>query len=472
MDAYKSLLCSVRKAIILENIYDLLDWDQRVMMPVGALEYRVAQVGVIKCIITEILSDPSIKEKLDLINIEELDAKGKANIREIKRLHCKYTCMTPQLTIEINENVSKAKAAWKEALAKKDFNVFLPWLEKIFTLAKEKASHCKGKEAYEVLLSDYTLISHDVVKKELERLKQTALRLIKKGECSSIDVPHTLQRPFIQQMLEQCGFDHTKGRLDESTRPFSVCHGRITVSYREWKKSIASALHEAGHGWYDQGLPVELFGQPIGCQRSSSLHETQAKFWEDCIGKNKPFWTYFFPILQKHYSPYFDDITFDEFYQNVICIEPKEKRLESDEVTYILHIILRYEIEVDVIEGRLEVKDIPQAWANKMKEYLGLDVEEDSCLQDIHWSLGGIGYFPAYIVGLMGAAQMYEAMLRDCPDVEKEISEGNFETVHAWLKEHVWDHGSFYEEDELIEKATGTTLSADAYISYLEKKFR
>jgi len=251
-----------------------------------------------------------------------------------------------------------------------------------------------------------------------------------------------------------------------------VCHGRMTVNYREWKKTIASALHEAGHGWYDQGLPRELFGMPIGRQRSHSIHETQSKLWEDFIGKNIPFWTFFFPQLQKQYAPYFDGMSLEEFLSTLTCIEPRENRLASDEVTYILHIILRFEIEKDVIRGTLDVKNIPTVWAKKMKEYLGLDVDEDSCLQDIHWARAGIGYFPAYAVGLIGAAQQYKAMKQDFPELENEISKGNFEHVHEWLSENIWKKGSRLCECELIKQATGEDFTANAYISYLENKFK
>ena len=339
-------------------------------------------------------------------------------------------------------------------------------------LLETKEASVLKKKTYEVLLDDFTHIPLDIVERELKRLKITALKLVKENECKVIDVPKEVQRPFIRDMLEQCGFDFNKGRLDEYTHPFSVSHGRITVDYREWKKTISSALHEAGHAWYDQGLPIKAFGTPIGCQRSHAIHETQSKLWEDFIGKGEPFWTFFFPKLQKQYTPYFDGMTFEEFYNIITIIEPREKRLGSDEVTYILHIILRFEIEMDVINGDLHVGDIPSAWARKMKEYLGLEVEEHSCLQDIHWARAGIGYFPAYAVGLIGAAQFYNAMKRDYPDIEEEISDGKFDNIHIWLKENIWSHGSRYSECELIKQATGESFSADAYIDYLEKKYK
>jgi carboxypeptidase Taq len=267
--------------------------------------------------------------------------------------------------------------------------------------------------------------------------------------------------------------------LDESTHPFaSGFHPhdvRLTTRFKENDifYSLGSTIHETGHGLYEQGLPAEHFGTPLGESVSLGIHESQSRMWENLIGKRKAFWKHFYPKLQKEFPAPFKKLSLDEFYKIINRVNPSLIRTESDEVTYNLHVILRFEIEKDMIEGTIKLEDLPKIWKAKMKEYLGVDVPNDTLgvLQDVHWSTGGIGYFPTYSLGNLYSGQFYTQMKKDIPEVEQKISKGDFQEILEWLRKNIHRQGKTYRAKDLVKKVTGETLSEKHWSDYIRKKY-
>jgi carboxypeptidase Taq len=275
------------------------------------------------------------------------------------------------------------------------------------------------------------------------------------------------------------GFDLESGRIDKSTHPFtSGFHPndvRITTRYSEKDVfySIGSTIHESGHALYDQGLPEEHFGTPLAESISLGIHESQSRLWENNVGKSRSFWNYFYPKLQKEFPKPFKSIPTEAFYKAINAVSPSLIRTQADEVTYNLHIIIRFEIEKEMIEGSIDLAKLPEIWRFKMKKYLGIDVptDKEGVLQDVHWSTGYIGYFPTYSLGNLYAAQLYDTMAKQIPGLSKKIGDGQLEEVRDWLRKKVHIHGKTYNAQELIKKITGEYLNSRYFNEYLEKKY-
>ncbi|HLJ24731.1 MAG TPA: carboxypeptidase M32 [Candidatus Acidoferrales bacterium] len=287
------------------------------------------------------------------------------------------------------------------------------------------------------------------------------------------------QKIFAQAAGAAIGFDFDAGRLDETTHPFCSGHGpgdcRITTRYNEhhFNEAFFGVLHESGHGIYDQGLPHEHFGTPLGSATSLGIHESQSRLWENMVGKSRPFWIYFYPLLQKEFPSPLQNVPLETFYRSLNSVEPSFIRVEADEVTYNLHVILRFEIERALIEGDIAVGDLPNIWNSKMKELLMLDVPSDSLgvLQDVHWSGGMIGYFPTYSLGNLYSAQFFAAARRDLPKLDDEMARGEFGSLLKWLREKIHVHGKFYSAQELAKNATGEPLNSKYFAEYITRKF-
>ncbi len=291
--------------------------------------------------------------------------------------------------------------------------------------------------------------------------------------------PLAAQQEFNTKLAQDIGFDFGAGRMDISTHPFTTNFHpqdvRITTRYDEADifSSIGSTIHEVGHALYEQGIPAEHFGTPLGEAISLGIHESQSRIWENNIGKSLPFWKHVYPRLQKAFPRPFGRIPLEAFYRTLNRVTPSLIRTESDEVTYNLHIILRFEIEKDLIEGRLKVKDLPEAWNAKMKEYLGVTVPNDrlGVLQDVHWAGGSIGYFPTYALGNVYAAQFYASAHTHLPGLERDLARGNFATLREWLRKEIHAHGKFYTAESLVRRVTGEPLQTKYFIEYLTRKY-
>ncbi|MGH2612870.1 MAG: carboxypeptidase M32, partial [Rhabdochlamydiaceae bacterium] len=384
---------------------------------------------------------------------------------------------------------TKACSAWSDAKKESNFKKFAPHLEKIVQLNQKKATYIGYKESpYDTLLDLYEPEStsaklvplFDSLKIGLKTLLQ---KIVLKPPIDKSFLKQNFdpmaQLEFGKTLLKAMGFRPTVSRLDLSSHPFcSPMHPtdiRMTTRIHrdDLMSNIMSALHEGGHGLYGQNLPLQFFGTPLGEQASIGIDESQSRFWETRIGRTRPFWHYFLPQLQAAF-PQLKTISLDQFYTTINTVSPSFIRVEADEVTYTLHIIIRFEIEKMIIEGALKVQDIPHVWNQKMHELLGITPPNDAlgCLQDIHWACGSMGYFPTYALGNLYAAQFFEKFAQDCPDWENKVSQGNLAFICEWLKNHIHQWGQQLTPQELIEKVTGKPLSEKPYLDYLHEKYQ
>ncbi len=483
MRAYDELKKTIKKAGILNTVHELLDWDQEVTMPKGASWLRAIQRGTISEVAHEIFTQKKVGELIKEAEKEELNEEEKALVREVKKKYERATKVPSSLIKEITETSARATEKWKEAREKNEYEIFKPELKKIIELQKEYAKLINpDKNPYEVLIEDYESdIPYEEIKKNLEKIKEESKELLKKikekepprTDFLTKEIEEEKQLIINKTVAATIGYDFEKGRLDLSVHPFTGAYGRITTRTSEgWLEAITGTIHEAGHGMYEHGLREEEIGTPLGEPSTLSVHESQSRIWENNIGRSKEFWEYFWPRISKEYG--LEEISVEEIYRAVNIVKPSLIRVEADEVTYPLHIILRFEIEDDLINGRITVDELPTIWNNKMKELLGIIPPNNKLgvLQDIHWSMGSIGYFPTYALGTMIAAQLYEKIKKDIPTMKEEIRKGEFKRIKEWLKEKIHQQGRKYEVPELIRRATGKEISSEDYIKYLKEKYK
>ncbi len=478
---YLELISLVRKAGILGGINELLSWDQEVMMPKGANTVRSMEMGVIAEVSHDIGTQDKIGLLISQINETKLSTKEIVTLREIKEDYERAKKVPSSLVKEAAELYANAMEVWRKARETNTYSLFAPWLEKIIDINKRYAQAINPNEdSYAILFYDYEKgLTLDEVRAFFKTLKAELVPLIHKiGTQAKVDtkilskkIPVETQMKFNHYLAELIGYDFSKGRLDVSTHPFTAGYGRITTRFDEgWLPSILSTLHESGHGMYEHNLPISDYGLPAGTARSLGVHESQSRFFENHIGRSKQFWKTLFPKLQKEYGL---DVSFEVFYRLINIVEPGFIRVNADELTYSMHVILRFEIEQDLLHGVLSVNDLPKAWNAKMKEYLGVVPPTDSlgCLQDMHWASGGVGYFATYAIGSMISAQLFAAAKRAIPKLEQQIEKHNFKELHAFLKTNIHSKGCLYSTKELILKATGKEPGPDDYVSYLKQKF-
>jgi len=431
----------------------------------------------------EIATSPHIGELLKTLKSVKLTEEQKAVVKEISWRYERMRRLPADLVEEFARTRSEAHAAWEKAREKDNFAIFEPHLTKIVELSiKMGKALDPDKDPYENLVAEYEPgIPLAEIRKSLNDIKERLKPLIaaaakrKTVNYKFMDkkVPAKVQEELCRDIAACMGFDFSFGRLDVSTHPFTSNVGdvRITTAYnRDWKFSIGSTIHETGHALYEQGLPREHFGTPLGQDRNMSIHESQSRLWENHVGGGKPFWKHWFPIINSKCGLKTD---FDSFYRAINAVKPGLIRIQSDELTYPMHIILRFELEDELIHGRIKVKDLPSLWRKRMKELVGIEpaTDRDGVLQDVHWSAGLFGYFPTYTIGSMIAAQLYAAALRDIPDLEKSIAKGDCKPLLSWLRERIHNHGRRYSTKELVRRATGKEPCADDYVAYLAKKF-
>jgi carboxypeptidase Taq len=389
---------------------------------------------------------------------------------------------------EFAKITSQAIIAWRNAKNENAYQQFAPFLDRIVSLCRKKADLLGYKEhPYDALLDQF---EPDLKTKEVDhlfsKLRMTLTPMIKKMSHQPIDDQflqgswdQKKQMAFSQKLLDAMGYDSNKGRVDFSSHPFSSSShptdSRITTRIHPTSliSNLFVILHEGGHALYEMGLPQAEFGSPLGDARSLGVHESQSRWWETRIGLSRPFWQYFFPLLKETFKGQLDHINLDTFYRAINKVEPTFIRVEADEVTYPLHVVLRFEMEKALIEGSLNVRDIPDAWNAKMEEFLGIvpSTNREGCLQDIHWSMGAFGYFPTYTLGNLYAAHLFEAFVRDHSDWEKLVAAGELGFIKRWLHEKVYQHGRRYTTQELLKQATGHDFSAEPYLHYLKKKY-
>ena len=482
MQEYDELVRLVKRAGVTSSIAELLSWDQQVMMPSGAKHVRAEQMGLIKSIQHELAVHPRIGELLTKIDRNNLNEEQQAQVHEIEWAYRREIGIPTALAEEFAVLTASADSAWNEAKNGNNFLIFLPFLERIVEKQREIA-HCMdpNREPYEVLMENFESgLSLASVNKFFGEIKSVTVPLVE--AISKLPVPDTsileipiqksLQMGYNTWFTRKLGYDLGKGRLDLSSHPMTIGFGRITTNLSSgWWNAISSTMHEKGHGDYEHNLPFEHFGTPLGTARSLGIHESQSRLWENQVGKSLWFWEHNYDDLQSAYHHVLKNTDVTSFYRLINVVKPGFVRVDADELTYILHIALRFEIEQSLISGDLAVKDVPEAWDVKMEELLGIIPPTDTlgCLQDIHWSGGWLGYFPTYVVpGNMVAAQLFNMAAES---IAPELFGGNTKVLGEWLHQNIHRHGCRYGSLELVRRATGKELGSEDYTRYLTAKF-
>ncbi|MBS0635337.1 MAG: carboxypeptidase M32 [Verrucomicrobia bacterium] len=479
-----------RRAQTLEGISRLLGWDQETYMPKDATPVRAEQLKLLTELSHEAKTGPvfeaQLKKLIDLktgkIKASNLTQEQQAAVRLYARDFTREKKLPSQFVQDFVHHTSQAIVTWQKAKAANKFAMFLPSLKKTIDLTIEKTELIGYKTtAYDALIDEYepgiTTKEVDAIFEEVKAgVKPIIKRAPKPKKEIQIDCTLNEQLEMCHELLHDIGFDFNRGRLDVSSHPFSQSYhpydSRITC--RDESDSLIvqllTTLHEAGHSFYEMGFPVKAFGTPLAQAVSMGIHESQSRFWETRIGRSRAFWKFFLPKLQKRFKK---ELKLDDFMSRLNQVQPSFIRTDSDEVTYPLHVILRYEIEKELVSGKLAVKDLPKRWNAGIKDLLGITVKTDveGCLQDIHWSMGAFGYFPTYSLGNIYAAQMFEAFAKKHPTWEKQVEKGQFGFIQEWLHDNVWQHGRRYDGNDLIRKISGKALTAKPFINYLNEKY-
>ena len=469
----------------------LLAWDQRVMMPPAGAEVRAEQLATVTSVVHERFTSPEIGRLLEELRPHEeslpYDSDEASLIRVARRDFEKATRVPGDLRGELARAAAAGYAAWQEARARSDFEHLRPSLERNVEL-RHRYVECFAPydDPYDPLLDDYesgmraaeVTEVFDVLKPELKAIvADVAEREPVEAGFLAGSFPVTEQRRFALRVLERFGFDPTFWRFDETAHPFAsgmaTTDIRLTSRYKpDHFDGLFAAMHEWGHGIYERGVDPALERTPLARGVSMALHESQSRLWENLVGRSRPFWRFFYPQLQETFPAQFGGVEEEAFYRAVNRVEPSFIRVEADQVTYSLHIILRYELERELFSGGLDVRDLPEAWNARMADYLGVSVPDDAhgVLQDVHWSGGGFGYFPTYALGNVVSLQIWERLAQDVPDLEEQFARGEFGALADWLRRHLYRIGRKFTPNETLERVTGTGLDPGPYVRYLRHK--
>jgi len=496
MSAYEELITSVKETSLLRSTMAVLGWDQRTKMPPGGVEQRSNQLALLARLTHERATDPHVGELLahcesDTALTSDAHSDSAANLREIRRGYDRATKLPSDHVEENARTHAIAEHHWEEARAKSDFTLYEPWLEKNIDLARKTAEFYgweSDEEPWDALAEGFEpgMRARQIesvftpLRDRLQALVSDLGSASRKPSTQVRDVrlPIDTQMAFVTKIAEGIGFDFSRGRIDTTVHPF--CSGthpgdvRITTRFSEsmFFDALTATMHETGHGIYEQGLPVEHNGTPLGRAVSLGIHESQSRMWENFVGRSLPFWRWCRPLVEADLG--ISQLSAEEIYEGMNVVEPDFIRVEADEATYNLHIMVRFELERALMNGDLAAADVPHEWNRRYKEYLGVDVPNDAvgCLQDVHWSGGAFGYFPTYTLGNLYAAQIFEKIREDITDIDGQFERGEFGPLKTWLNENLHVHGSRYVPSELCERLTGKPLSADALLRHLERKLR
>lgn len=492
--AYAALTGHLREVATLASAAAVLAWDQETGMPPGAGALRAAQLAQLSSLVHQRQTDPRVAEWLDACEADPAvrqSPERAANVRETRRDYQRAVRLPNALVREFAETTSLAQQAWRHARERDRFAEFQPWLDKVVRLSRARAECFRADPAedlYDALLDEFEPGARAA---EVERVfgalrerltplvAAVAERPVPDDAVLRVPLPIRQQVAFNRAVAEQIGFRFDEGRLDTSTHPF--CQGvgpgdtRLTTRYQDtgFPDALSSTLHEAGHGLYEQGLPKQNhFGEPLAEAASLGIHESQSRLWENMVGRSRAFWEWALPQTHAAFGDALRGISVDEMFRAVNTVRPNLIRVDSDETTYNLHIMLRFDLERALLADDLRPADLPGAWRERMRQDLGLDVPDDrrGALQDIHWSMGAIGYFPTYTLGNLYAAQLWEAVRRDLPALDSELRGGTFAPLLYWLRAHVHEHGRRFTPGELCERATGQPLSPEPLLRYLAAK--
>lgn len=493
-DKLQQLKARMARISDLQRAAQLLRWDQETQMPPGGVQARAEQLGTLRGLAHELFTAEEMGRLLDDLApyAEQLpyDSDEASLIRVMRREYAKAV-RVPVAWVEENARATAlAHHSWARAKATNRFDLFRPDLERVVDLQRQWTEFfAPVANPYDPLLDKYEPgLNTEQVGAIFSGLKPELLALVEAiRERADVVDDSFLRRPleaekqlaFGRMVAARLGYDFSRGRLDTSAHPFTTGFGRddvrITtlVDDHNFLRSLKSVIHEAGHALHGQNISPALRRTGLDWGGGMAVGESQSRFYENVIGRSRAFWQHFFPQMQAFFAPLLDDISLEAFYRAVNKVQPSLIRVKADEVTYGLHILLRLELENDLINGRLPVAALPQEWNARMEAYLGLVPPTDSegVLQDVHWSSGMFGYFPDYLLGSVFAVQLWEAMHKDLPDVSEQIAAGQFEGVLAWLREKVMQHGRKFTLPELAESATGQPLNWGPFVAYLRDKF-
>ncbi|MBV6457972.1 MAG: Thermostable carboxypeptidase 1 [Fimbriimonadaceae bacterium] len=466
----------------------LMDWDQQTYMPRGGAEARGEQTGILARMAHEMLVANETADILGGINGGlDPESDDAALVRVVKRQYDLATKIPSSLVEEKTKLSVIAHEKWVEARQKNDFAGFQSTLERMFEIARQEAEYLGYTDhIYDALLDQYEegataadcRAMFDALKPQVDLVHeiQKAPTIDDSKLYGTWD--HSKQGAFTEMLVKEIGFDMERGRQDTAPHPFctnfSVNDVRLTTRYKDYIGSaIFGSLHEAGHGMYEQGSPARWDRSPLAGGVSLGIHESQSRLWENIVGRSKPFWNRFLPKLQATF-PDLSGISVDDWYRMINRVQPSFIRVEADELTYNMHIMVRFEVECDILEGTLSVKDLPEVWNDKYERYLGIRPSTDSegCLQDVHWSVGSIGYFPTYSMGNLLSYQIWNCLRRDLGDTDKLIESGDFESILGWLKLQIYSKGKKYRPKDLVERVTGKPMGAEDYVDGLSAKYR
>jgi carboxypeptidase Taq len=515
--AYADLVRRSKELSVLSSCSAVLGWDEQTYMPVGGAAHRGEQMALLAGLLHERATDPRLGELLALVEgsdlVSDAGSAPAVNARELRRAFRRRTRLPRELVQDLARTTSLAQQEWIAARRDNDEQRFRPWLEKIVGLKRQEAgfllevlpdraptSHSgdrdTGPSLYDALLDDYEpgarcralAILFDALRQQLVPLVQTLAEAaasrasqsgVKEDSVLKRRFPLDRQKVFGEAVAAAVGFDFQRGRLDVTAHPFCTGIGpgdtRITTRYdeRQFSDAFFGVLHEVGHGLYEQGLPAEHFGTPLGEAASLGVHESQSRLWENAVGRSRSFWAYWFPLARRVFHEALHDVSLDRFLNAVVHVEPSLIRVQADEVTYNLHIIIRFELEQAMLSGDLSVADLPGAWNQKYRELLGVTpaTAAEGWLQDIHWSAGLFGYFPTYTLGNVYAAQLFARARSDLAGLDESLARGESAELLAWLRDNIHRHGQRHRPIDLIERASGARLDHRPLVESIRRRY-
>ncbi len=488
-ELYTEYTLLLQKAADLHSASAVLEWDQETYMPPKGAEARGRQLATLASQAHDILTSERLERILKELNHrDDLDERQKANVALSLKDYNKNKKLPSTFVEAMSKQTSECFNAWIAARKNRDYSIFAPSLKKMIALKQEQARlYGYTDHPYDALLDDYepgvTVAMLDAVFAKVKTELPDILARIQaapqvSNDCFHRHFPKQQQWDFSVDVLKQMGYDMEAGRQDYAEHPFTTSFAssdvRITtrVDEHNYASLLWSTIHEGGHALYEQGLPEDQYGLPLGAAASLGIHESQSRLWENCVGRGRSMWQYFYPVLQQYFPEQLKDTSVDEFFKAMNRVEPSLIRTEADEVTYHFHVMIRYEIEKGLMEGTVDPETLPQVWNSMYEKYLGVTPPDDvkGILQDVHWSHGSFGYFPTYSLGSFYAAQFFTQAHKDIAGLDEQLAKGEMGPLLQWLREHIHQYGRQYTSEELCERVTGERLNTGYFMQYIAEK--
>lgn len=493
-EKYQELLAKLHEVDDIQMAVSVLNWDQTTYMPPGGAEARGRQIATLGRLSQEKFIDPAIGRLLDQLQpwgeTLPVDSDEAAMLRVTRRDYDQATRVPPAFLGEFYGHIAQSYQVWAEARPANDFSKVRPLLEKTLDYSRRLAEFFAPYDHIIdplIDMADYGMKAATVsalfseLRRELVPIVQAITsQPAADDSCLHMNYPEKEQEAFGIDVVRALGYDFERGRLDKTHHPFTTQFAagdvRITTRYDEhnFGDAFFSTVHEAGHAMYEQGIRVAYDGTPLGSGTSAGVHESQSRTWENIVGRSREFWTHYYPLLKARFPAQLENISLDAFYRAINKVEKSLVRVDADEATYNLHVMLRFDFEIALLEGKLAVKDLPEAWNERFRQDFGILPPNDrlGCLQDVHWYGGSIGgAFQGYTLGNIISALFYDQALKAHPEIPAEIEQGKFDLLHGWLVENIYQYGRKYTAAELIERVSGGPLRIEPYIQYLKRKY-